>query len=79
MRPMVFLPWAFKQDHLKPVKLILFQKNPPFYPGSHYKPFPSTPEKGRKEGAGAENGKRELILRRLRFRGVFLFLQIDWP
>ena len=50
---------AFKLDHLQPVKLTLFQKNPPFYPVPHNKPFPITPERGRKEGEGAENGKRE--------------------
>ena len=50
---------AFKRDHLQPFKLILFQKHPPFYPAPYNKPFPNTPERERKEGAGAENGKRE--------------------
>ena len=49
-------PWAFKLDHLQPVKQILLQKISPFYPASHNKPFLITPERGRK----AENWKREL-------------------
>ena len=52
--------WAFKLDHLEPVKQILLKKYPPFYTASHNKLFLITPERGRKEAAGAENGKREL-------------------
>ena len=33
------------------------KKFPPFYPASHNKQFPITPERGREEGTGAENGK----------------------
>ena len=33
---------------------------PPFNPASHNKSFLITPERGRKEGTGAENGEREL-------------------
>ena len=36
-------------------------KKIPFYPASHNKQFLITPERGRKEGAGAEHGKRELF------------------
>ena len=31
---------------------------PPFYPAPHNKQFLITPERGRKKGAGAENGKK---------------------
>ena len=36
-------------------------KKPPFYPASHNKPFLYTAGRGGKEGAGAENGNRELF------------------
>ena len=48
---------TFKLDNLQPVKLILFPKISTFLPNSHNKPFLIAPERGRKEGARAENGK----------------------
>ena len=52
---------AFKMDHLQPVKLILFKKIPPFLPAFHNKLFLITAERRGKEGAGAENWKREFF------------------
>ena len=51
---------AFKLDHLQPVKLISFQNISTFLPfilGGPISYYPRGPERGKKEGAGAENGK----------------------
>ena len=48
---MVHDPGALKLDHLQPVKLFLFHKNSSFTKTIIY-----TAERGRKEGAGTENG-----------------------
>ena len=49
---------AFKLDHLQPVKLILSQKFPPFHLSYMEVQFLITPERGRKEAPGAENGEK---------------------
>ena len=54
-----FCTWAFKLDHLKLVKLILFKKCSAFLTFIHWGlPFLITPEGGRAEATGAGNGKR---------------------
>ena len=54
--------WAFKLDHLQPVKLILFKDISTFYQPPHNKPFRITPER-------EENG---------RSRGTLLEIQLHF-
>ena len=65
---------AFKLDHLQPVKLILFQNVSTFSTfmlgGLN---FLITPEKGRKEAAGAGVGKMGITQKWMRHRGFCTF------
>ena len=58
-------PGAFKRNHLQLVKLILFQKKIHLFtqPPIINPFFMRTGQRGRKEGAGAENGKRGITLK----------------
>ena len=68
----VFDPGAFKLDHLQPVKLILFQRISTFLPFILGAPiFLITPERGRKEGAGADNGEKGITPKWMRLRGFW--------
>ena len=67
----VSVPRAFKLDHLQPVELILFHNFSTFLSFILGLQFLITPERGRREAAGAENWKKGITQNWTRHKGFY--------